>query len=180
MKRVFISAAILLTALVLIAVFVVNSPRVDEKSKPFYVGVTFCGNTTAEAKLLVDKVKNYTNLFVLQSGTLQRNNTAMDEIGDYAIASGLHFSVYSGVDEAFQSNEWIDAAEQRWGNQFLGIYYNDEPGGKMLDDYVALEEEITLDTSGQWVVTSVSPKIMKNAGGGLTFYENGSSMGPLL
>lgn len=36
--------------------------------KPFYVGVTYCGNSTIEAEQLIDKVKDYTNLFVIQSG----------------------------------------------------------------------------------------------------------------
>ncbi|MEM2910972.1 MAG: hypothetical protein QW146_00520 [Candidatus Bathyarchaeia archaeon] len=54
----------------LVANFVMVSR--DKNSKPFYVGVTFCGNTTTDAKMLVDKVKNYTNLFVLQSGPLQQ------------------------------------------------------------------------------------------------------------
>lgn len=80
-------------------------------NQPFYIGVTFGGNTTADAKLLIDKVKDCTNLFILASGNLQRNNTAMDEIGDYAVASGLHFVVYFGIIEASQSApEWINAA----------------------------------------------------------------------
>jgi hypothetical protein len=153
---VFSLVTILLILMMLLTLFIVYpaSPSGAEKDqKPFYVGVTFCGNTTAEAKHLIDKVKNYTNLFVLQSGPLQRNNTAMDEIGDYAIACGLHFSVYSGVDAAFQSDEWINASERRWGSQFLGIYYNDEPGGKMLDNYLQVsqygaDEQITKLGSG--------------------------------
>jgi hypothetical protein len=120
-----------------ITFFIYPTLTKNDTSEPFYVGVTFGGNTSSDAKILIDRVKNCTNLFVLASGTLQRNSTALDEIGDYAaVASGLNFAVYSGVDEAFQTNtwvEWIDSAEQRWGRQFLGIYYNDEPGGKMLD-----------------------------------------------
>ena len=111
-------ATILLISIVLLTFFVVYpaSPSGTKKDqKPFYVGVTFGGNTSSDAKLLIDKVKNYTNLFVLQSGILQRNNTAMDEIGDYAIVNGLHFAVYSGVDEAFQSTDWINAAKQKDG-----------------------------------------------------------------
>lgn len=34
----------------------------------FHVGVSFGGNTTTQAELLIDKVKSYTNLFVVQSG----------------------------------------------------------------------------------------------------------------
>jgi hypothetical protein len=41
---------------------------------PFYVGITFCGNTSEEAILLIDKVKNYTNFFVLQSGPISKNS----------------------------------------------------------------------------------------------------------
>ena len=148
-----ISAAIILIVLIgLVAVINYASLSKNSDSKPFYVGVTFGGDTTAEARLLIDKVKNYTNLFVLQSGTLQRNTTAMNEIGDYAISSNLNFAVYGGVDEAFKSSEWVNASEQRWGKHFLGIYYNDESGGKMLDAYVALENIVTQQEWG----TSVS------------------------
>ena len=58
--------------------------------KPFYVGVTYCGNSTTEAEQLIDKVRNYTNLFVLDSGTLQDNVQATEQIGDYAVNSGLN------------------------------------------------------------------------------------------
>lgn len=150
MKRaIIISAAIILIVLIgLVAVINYTSLSKNSESKSFYVGVTFGGSTSSDAKLLIDKVKNYTNLFVLQSGVLQRNYTALDEIGNYAIASGLHFAVYFGIDEAFesQSTEWINAAQQRWGNQFLGIYYNDEPGGKFLEGYVDLSRNGTYIT----------------------------------
>jgi hypothetical protein len=80
--------AVILIALVLTASFLVShsmtASNVDET--PFYVGVTFCGNTTAEAKLLIDKVKDYTNLFVLQSWEISNNESATTEICDYATA----------------------------------------------------------------------------------------------
>ena len=143
MKRSIIFSAIAITILLagIIAALTLNSIPVnngENTQKPFYVGVTYCGNATAEAKLLIDKVKDYTNLFVLQSGSLQRNATAMDEIGDYAVSAGLNYLVYSGTDNASQWGWWLDAAQQRWGTKFLGLYYDDEPGGKMLDSHVDL------------------------------------------
>jgi len=40
----------------------------DNESAPdVNVGVAFCGNTTAEAELLIDRVKSYTNLFILNA-----------------------------------------------------------------------------------------------------------------
>jgi hypothetical protein len=64
--------------------------------EPFYVGVTYCGDSVSEAKQLIDKVKNYTNLFVLQSGSLQYGHRLSEirQIVDYAVDSKLHFIVY--------------------------------------------------------------------------------------
>jgi hypothetical protein len=161
--------AVVIVIILIGSITAISYNSVSEKEqKPFYVGVTFCGNTTIDAKTLIDKVKDYTNLFVLQSGLLQQNTTAMNEIGDYAISSNLHFAVYGGVDESSESSGWVNGAKQRWGEHFLGIYYNDESGGKMLDAYVALENIVTQQEWG----TSVSPRILKNARGGITFYDN--------
>lgn len=101
----------------------------------FFFGVSFCGNTTAQAKLLVDRVKNYTNLFVVQSGPVSTNETSLNEIVDYAVASGLDVIAYFGY---FRENEtwqvpWLDYAKQTWGDRFLGVYMHDEPGGVTVD-----------------------------------------------
>jgi len=36
-------------------------------------------------------------------------------------------------------NRWLNEAKERWGEQFIGVYYNDEVGGYMLDKTVFLE-----------------------------------------
>jgi len=112
------------------------------------VGVTYCGDSVQEAKELVDKVKDYTNLFVLQSGPLMGNTIAMEEIGDYVVASNLNYAVSGstkikgfGFDSKSKTvSNWLIEVKERWGKQFIGIYYNDEPGGKMLDGTVSLEQ----------------------------------------
>jgi hypothetical protein len=100
-----------------------------------YFGVSFCGNTTAEAKLLIDRTKDYTNLFVLQSGPISKNETAINIICDYAVDSGLDLIVFFGwfdTDHPWQI-PWLDFAKERWGDSFLGLYLFDEPGGVHID-----------------------------------------------
>ena len=41
--------------------------------KDFFFGVTFGGNTTAEAERLIERVKDYTNLFVVDSWDIATN-----------------------------------------------------------------------------------------------------------
>jgi hypothetical protein len=124
-KRRWIILSIFAVVIVVVAVFAVNlhffSGTVVEK-KPVYVGVTFCGNTAQEAQLLIDKVKGYTNLFVLQSGSLVSNDTAVFEIGDYAVSNGLHFAAYFNT-PAINSGvgSWVGMVEERWGSMFAGL-----------------------------------------------------------
>jgi len=132
--------AIISTALIITASFVVSHSITSNYNDetPFYVGVTFCGNTTAEARLLIDKVKNYTNLFVLQSWPISNNETATTEICDYAVASGLNIIVNLGVNQTHNrvwtwQFPWLESAEQTYGKKFLGLYYDDEPAGIQLD-----------------------------------------------
>ena len=101
-----------------------------------FFGVSFGLNTTAEAKLLIDKVKDYTNLFVINSWAISTNETALNEICNYAVEAELHFMVFFSFVSHFTYSwhiPWLEAAKERWGEYFLGIYLYDEPGGKQID-----------------------------------------------
>ena len=140
MKKVLaLTLLILLVAAVFVAaaVYLLDSQANQKANRQtdFHVGISWGGNTTAEAKLLIDKVKAYTNLFVVQSGPVSVNETAMNEIVDYAVSSGLDVIVYFGFfNPAYPWQlPWLDYAKQQWGNRFLGVYLNDEPGGSTID-----------------------------------------------
>jgi len=112
-----------------------NNPKNSENHVEPYFGVSFCGDTAQEAKLLIDKTKDYTNLFVLQSGPISKNETATNEVCDYAVDAGLDVIVFFGwfdPDCPWQI-PWLDFAKDRWGDDFLGLYLFDEPGGIQVD-----------------------------------------------
>lgn len=116
----------------------------------FFVGVEFAySDNVSDLKNLVDKVKDYTNLFVLGSVGMTFNKTALDESCDYIYDAGLYFLVlFTDTDmyrrgpnsTAFNSSSWIYEpliwiyeARQKYGDKFWGVYRYDEPGGHQLD-----------------------------------------------
>ena len=111
-----------------------------------YIGIAFAGNTTEQAIAQIDRAKNYTNLFILDTARnpLSRNQTAVYEVADYAVANGLSIILNLGISDPHEndSTTWFwdqpmtDVKQnftERWGTKFLGIYDNDEPGGIQLD-----------------------------------------------
>jgi hypothetical protein len=138
-------AVLLLTVLIvsLIAAYAVYS----KPNHTVYVGVAFGGTTVPQAKELIDRVKNYTNLFILAAGRnpISYNESAVYEVCDYAVSNGLSVIMSLGIQDKIvtENNTWfwhqpnLDGFKnnftQRWGTKFLGIYYNDEPGGIQID-----------------------------------------------
>jgi hypothetical protein len=148
MKRTLAAALIIVTLAISLFAGVLLSqfnPSKGSSIPTAFVGVAYCGNTVSDGKLMIDKVKGYTNLFVLQSGTLQRDFPSIDKLGDYAIAAGMYFLPYFGqVHPSLLA--WVESAKQKWGEHLLGVYYSDEAGGKMLDGYVEFKDAATGDT----------------------------------
>ncbi len=103
----------------------------------FYMGVIELGDN-AETKRLIDETKDFTNLIVISNMQTIRNQTLLEEIVDYAHNAGLSFFVrmtYPTRFENFTYNpfEWVQTAEGRYGDRFLGYYLYDEPGGNQMD-----------------------------------------------
>ena len=140
MKRMLIFATIAVLLIISISATLIISNNTPVQNYPFYVGVTYGGNNVQDAKTLINKVANYTNLFVLQSGILKDNTSAVNEIGDYAVSKGLHFAAYFDASGHAQNAMWVGTAKQRWGDMFVGVYLGDEPGGKMLDGSIFFYE----------------------------------------
>ena len=134
LKQVLAVALIVIIAITfIVALRPVSTPTGSKGTSDVYVGVTFSGNTTAEAKLLIDKVKAYTNLLIVDSGPVSKNETSLDEICDYATSQNLHIIAYFGKLVLPWQTTWINEAKERWNGYFVGIYFFDEPAGSLLD-----------------------------------------------
>ena len=111
----------------------------NEPLEDFFFGVSFGLKTSHEAKLLIDKVKGYTNFFLVNSWDISTNETALNEVCDYSVEAGLSFIVFFDFislvsEDAYPwHGEWVITAKDRWGDKFLGIYIYEEPGGKQID-----------------------------------------------
>ncbi|MCL1977521.1 MAG: hypothetical protein FWG55_05410 [Candidatus Bathyarchaeota archaeon] len=169
--------AVIVVVLLLVGSVVVTSYVVlsQEVQKPFFVGVTHWGYSVQEAKDRIDQVKDYTNLFITQGGEIFWGNIeAMDEIGEYAIASNLTYAVaVSATIAAPRLVDWAVEAKERWGEQFLGIYFNDEPGGHMLDGQAILEMtyQPAINSMGISIQKMPGGIIMTQSDNGRTYYK---------
>jgi len=142
--------AILLTSLLCsVMVYIHYNFKDDVSEEDFFFGVSFGGNTTTQAKQLIDKVKGYSNLFIINSWETSINETALNEICEYAVDADLNFMVFfdflSHIAYPWHLT-WLDIAKERWAENFLGVYMYDEPGGRQID-------------SGQWDTGIIYPNI---------------------
>ncbi len=147
---------LLLIALVL-SIALLPVVYVYDKNKPssetFLFGIMQGSNSTSEAKLLIDKLKGYTNLFIVGSWDISINETALNEICDYAVNAEMSIIVYFDFLPFVTYpwlRTWLETANERWGEQFLGIYLYDEPGGHQID-------------MGQWQTGEAARRAMENA-----------------
>jgi hypothetical protein len=139
--------AIVLIAIISISVIAASNIFNCKTVTTFYVGVEFAYAYDEAAgmpalindlKGMVNEVKDYTNLFVIGTPEISKNQTALDEACDYIYAAKLKFIVLFTDSTQYQyaNNytpfKWISDAKQRYGDQFIGIFRFDEPGGNQL------------------------------------------------
>jgi hypothetical protein len=141
-RKLTIALTIILIVVIVVSLFfALNSLANRAAARTFYLGVEYAyGSQASEVKALVDKVKDYTNLFVIGSVDLTFNRTALEESCDYIYTSGLHFIVLlTGFNmyhysDGYNIANWMLDAQQKYGDKFLGIYKIDEPGGNQLEN----------------------------------------------
>lgn len=163
MKKIRRFILILLIVLVISAFFASLGHiflKENEVTNEFYFGVSYGQNSFEEAKILIDKVKNYTNLFIINSYPITTNYTSpqiLNQICDYATQSDLHFIVYffSFLAGDWQQ-DWVDFAQNRWGDNFLGVYLRDEPGGRQIEKREPVKNASSYEDAAKSYVKTIS------------------------
>lgn len=144
---------LVLSAAVLSTVLIHDQCKNEASEEEVFFGVMFGSNSTSEVKQLIDRTKEYTNLFIMGSWDININETALNEVCDYAANAGMSFIVYFDY-ISFRAYPWLRAwlenATSKWGNRFLGIYLYDEPGGHQID-------------MNQWQTGNYARRAMENA-----------------
>jgi hypothetical protein len=140
MKRVWLlSLAVLLISTVSFPIvyfhYIIGSNSVNED---FFFGISFGSNNVTEAKRMINKVKDYTNLILINNYDLiaNENETAFNEICQYAVDSDMYFMVFfDWISRTIYPwhQTWLDTAKERFGEKFLGVHLYDEPGGKQIE-----------------------------------------------
>lgn len=166
-RKFVILLSIVLVVLVVASLFVATNFLGSRASpREFYVGVEYAygdhDNDVAEVKVLVDKVKDYTNLFVIGLSGLTFNRTALDEASDYVVASGLNLIVqFARLDHYdYNTTVWLAEASVKYGDKFLGVYRYDEPGGNQLDDESRLINNTVIEPN--WGYSQISEVYVGN------------------
>jgi len=99
------------------------------------------------------------------------DTAAINEIGDYAVAKGLHYAVYYDPYRHDENAVFLGNATERWGDMFAGVYYGDEYGGKMLEEQKDFSPYFYQDpTSG--ILLKAGGRSLQTSDG--SFYPNGT------
>ena len=132
MKRIFIFIIVCIL-IVSLFVWIFGFSGEQKKEEPdFFLGISAAYADLNAIKLLVDEISPYTNIFVIGSTGISHIETKLDDICNYIADKGMDFIVYVDSHSRLQL---VGEIGKKYGENFLGVYFDDEQGGKQLDKY---------------------------------------------
>jgi hypothetical protein len=122
-----------------------------EQTPDFFVGVDVAYADLEAIKRVIDEVSSYTNLFVIGSKGISHDPTKLEETCQYLTNQNMQFIVYT---DTLRRLESINDIVKKYEDNFMGIYYDDEQGGRQLDLFKyrwVMEAENYTDAANQFV-----------------------------
>jgi hypothetical protein len=150
--------------------------KVSAQTSPnLYFGVDVAYENVTVTKQLIDKVKAYTNFFIIGCSG-HYNVTRLTEISDYVYAANMSFIVYTD-DPRYPSQAWYTMAKSQYSDRFLGLYLFDEPGGHQLDnsnDYLNVWSASSYADAANQFVNNINPWLnsFSNRSGSLPIFTS--------
>jgi hypothetical protein len=123
----------------------------SEDTREIIVGIDVAYNNIDEMYDIIDKVCDYTNLFVIGTEAISHNKTALSEACQYLYDQDMYFIIYTDIHIRLQL---INDIATQYGDHFLGVYFDDEQGGRQLDLFEyrwVYEADDYSDASNQFV-----------------------------
>ena len=124
-----IFASVLIIALLLLNFGFLGKPQIEE-SPDFYVGVDVAYADIVAIKNLIDEISPYTNVFVIGSTGISYNETKLIETCQYIYEQDMYFIIYSSNP---RRPYLLSDIQKKYEDHFLGVYFDDEQGGRQLD-----------------------------------------------
>jgi hypothetical protein len=103
-----------------------------------YVGIDATFSTVQDMKIVIDKVKSYTNFFIIGSTAITNDFSNITQVCEYLNKINLPFLTYAhpAAGLNFSQIRWFKDARNSYPFTFQGLYAYDEPGGHQIDhDY---------------------------------------------
>jgi hypothetical protein len=131
MKQLFFVAIfcfLLVVPLAFTSIFLLDSSK--KESTDVFIGIDVAYSDIEEIKTLVDEVSSYTNLFVIGSTGISHDQMKLEETCQYLSDQDMQFIIYTDTSRTLKM---INDVARKYEDNFMGLYYDDEQGGKQLD-----------------------------------------------
>jgi len=120
--------SILLICLVLISSFAFKPLSND--SLDLFVGIDVAYDKLDEIYELINEISSYTNLFVIGSTGISYNETKLGQVCHYLYEHNMYFMIFGVRPSRLLL---LKSIEEKYPDNFLGVYFDDEQGGRQLD-----------------------------------------------
>ncbi len=172
------SIALSIILLLAFSFFLNSAPKeANAQTTPdVYVGVDVAYGDIPAIKNLIDEVSAYTNIFVIGCSGITYDVEKLNDMCQYLYDRNMFFLVFT-VNPQQPPQEWFATARNNWGSSFLGLYVDDEIGGKQLDQARGLAWVNKYDNVSSFL--EAEQLFEKRVSGYLNLYVNHSDSTPM-